>query len=217
MPPKTSVGAATPKTAAQTITLVVNEDVLGTLDSAFPEIGGAKAAQGLAEMMFGEIVGLFAGKKRYLSLSHQYIEWIQEIHEALLPAEEYTYDRLFNRFQFPPGTAAYMARVLRGRQNTDLNGRAVTGLRAKLADALATYKANDRPGAGRVSIRLTLREYAILIATIDKLLERDAKAAIESPQPESGRGSKMFVGLAIDARQLPSIIDGIDQQYPNVK
>ena len=57
------------------------------IQSAFPETNVADTALKLVELMADEFFMLISGNKRYLSLSHQYIEWVQKIYEEEREAE----------------------------------------------------------------------------------------------------------------------------------
>jgi len=72
------------------VTVNIDGERVAVLQKAFPQQKLEDAAIRLATIATNELIDLLAGKKRYLSLSHQYIEWVQQIYEALLPEEEYT-------------------------------------------------------------------------------------------------------------------------------
>src|SRR5947209_8764524 len=155
------------------ITLTIDGDRAATVRRAFPERPEDEAGLKVATIATNELIDLLAGKKRYLSLSHQYIEWVQQIYEALLPDDEFTYRRIFDGFNFPPGAAGYIARVLRARQNTPLNTKAKNGLSTKCTKESDDYdklSATDKPGARLRSLRLTAREYDLLQMAVDRLL-----------------------------------------------
>jgi hypothetical protein len=171
-----------PKTPATSLDLSITLDParVETLQAAFPELDVADTAKKLALIATTELLDMLAGKRRYLSLSHQYIEWIQQIYETLLPGEEFTYRRLYDRFRFPPGPAAYIARVLRDRQSTSLFDKAKAELGKKLKAELALWQkvpTGERSAASLRSLTLTAREYDLLQAVVDKLL--NAAVAIE--------------------------------------
>jgi hypothetical protein len=147
----------------KTITVVIEEAQLADLQHAFPELEAGECAARVATFATAEMIALFAGKKRYLSLSHQYIEWLEKMNAELLPEVEFTPRRLMNQFYFPPGSASYISRVLRDRQNVVIMGRTWTTLLKKFKDVKKLHDdtpQNQRGGVGNLwSITLTKREY----------------------------------------------------------
>ncbi len=142
---------------------------------------------------------LLAGKKRYLSLSHQYIEWIQQIYETLLPGEEFTYRRIYDKFNFPPGAAAYISRVLRDRQNTVLHEKAKEGLTKKFGNEITAYEripAEDQPRHKMRSIKLTVREFDLLQGIVDQLMGMEK--VIEYPLVTSRSKEIVVVSYDVD-------------------
>ena len=122
------------------ITFTIDQDRATKLQKSFPEFDGVQElAPIVAQLITNELIDLLAGQKRYMSLSHQYAEWLQQLYEAVLPDEEYTYERIYNEFNFPPGTAQYLARVLRHRQNTTLHDTAKSRLQDKVTTEIQAY------------------------------------------------------------------------------
>ncbi len=186
------------------VTVNIDGERVAVLQKAFPQQKLEDAANRLATIATNELIDLLAGKKRYLSLSHQYIEWVQQIYEALLPEEEYTYRKIFDDFNFPPGAAGYIARVLRGRQNTSLSSRAKNGLSTKCVKEIDAYDklpAPEKPSSKMRSLRLTAREYDLLQMVVDKLLL--AGEAIDPPATTSR--TKEFVSASWNVDNLKRI------------
>ena len=70
------------------VTFVLENSQVVKLQNSFPEIDNIQElATTLAQLMTNEFIDLLAGEKRYLSLSHQYIEWLQIVYEAILPED----------------------------------------------------------------------------------------------------------------------------------
>src|SRR5688572_13544930 len=91
------------------ITLTIDPDRAAIVRRAFSDQKDpADVAAKIAQLATDELIDLIGGRKRYISLSHQYIEWLQALYAAVLPGEEYTYRRLLDKFNFPPGTASYV-------------------------------------------------------------------------------------------------------------
>jgi hypothetical protein len=161
------------------ITINIAGDRVATLRRAFSDLGDIQnVAQQVGELATNEFIDLLAGRKRYISLSHQYIEWLQQLYEVILPNEEYTYRRLLDKFNFPPGTAAYVARVLRQRQTTKLHEKAKEGLRVKLDREIKAFAKLDPRDPSIVSqkqrsLRLTAREHDLLHTLVDYLMGQE--------------------------------------------
>lgn len=195
--PAKNTGTTEAENDQLSITISLSKKRVDGLQRAFPESADIKElATTIASLMTNEFIDLLAGEKRYISLSHQYIEWIQQLYEAVLPDEEYTYRRLYDRFNFPPGAAAYIARVLRQRQNTVLHTRAITGLKQKFEKEIEDYKKippKDQTPTRKIrSLKLTAREYDLLIMVDDQLVARNVD--IGYPQV-TARPSREFVVL----------------------
>jgi len=157
------------------ITLTIDPDRADILRRAFSDQKDPDVAAKIAQLATNEFIDLIGGRKRYISLSHQYIEWLQELYATVMPGEEYTYRRLLDKFNFPPGTASYVSRVLRQRQNTTLHQRAKEGLTTKLRKEISDYEALPKNDPSRISkkqasIKLTVREHDLLQSAIDQLL-----------------------------------------------
>jgi hypothetical protein len=191
------------------VSFEIDKNRANALQKAFPEHENIQElATTVAQIITNELIDLLAGQRRYLSLSHQYIEWIQQLYEALLPNEEYTYERLYDKFNFPPGTATYMARVLRARQNTTLHTRALTGLKDKLSKELQKYEEqkDPQPGQKMRSVRLTAREYDILKMVVGRLFSREL--LFELPFVTSR--SKEIVIISYDVDSIRAILPELD-------
>lgn len=184
-------------------------DQVRKLRSSFPYCEDiSEVATILADLMTNELIDLLAGEKRYMSLSHQYVEWLEQLYEAVLPGEEYTYERIYNRFNFPPGSAQYLARVLRDRQSSVLHEKAKSELLEKLSEKLDRYNElppEDRPGAKRPDLQLTRREFDLLQTAAQQLLK--SREVSESPKVTSRLKDIVVVTYHIDCieKVLPEV------------
>jgi hypothetical protein len=75
------------------------------------------------------------------------IEMVQALYEALLPDELPSADRLFNKFNLPPGQAAYIARVLTEKEVPRWRSVALRELRATVEDLVQQRKDVKGPDA----------------------------------------------------------------------
>jgi hypothetical protein len=155
---------------------------------AFPELDPLVAAPALAYFAVSEVISLFAGRKRYLSLSHQYVEWLEQLNVKLLPEVEFTAGRLMNQLSLPPGSAGYIARVLRDRQNVELMKRGWSGLLAAFQAAKGDHDEHAPKGTvgSFLSITLTKREYRLLMLVLD---------ALEAEQLKKSRTQRVSINL----------------------
>lgn len=192
------------------VSFTVEKGQVTKLQRSFPESEDIQeVATKLAQLMLYELIGLFAGEKRYLSLSHQYVEWLQEIYAEILPEEEYTYEWLYNEFNFPPGTAQYLARVLRDRQNVTLHGRAKARLQKILSKEIEEHNsmpADMQAKAKLRSVRMSAREYDLLILAVDRLFANGKD--IEYPKVTSR--TRQLVGISMHVDYLKSVLSEIE-------
>jgi len=168
--------------AGKKITISIDEAQLADLQHAFPELAADRCAAGIANFAMAEMISLLAGKKRYLSLSHQYIEWLEKLNADLLPEVEFTPRRLMNQFNFPPGSASYISRVLRDRQNVVIMARSWKSLVNKFEEVKKSHdllpQNQRRDESGKLwSITLTKRENRLL----DILLEEFEASELAKP------------------------------------
>jgi hypothetical protein len=194
------------------ITITLDKKRVVVLRRAFPESADLnQVATTIAGLITNEFIDLLAGEKRYISLSHQYIEWIQQLYEAVLPDEEYTYRRLYDRFNFPPGAAAYIARVLRQRQSTTLHARAIAGLKTKFKkemDAYAKIPPKEQSPTRKLrSLRLTAREYDLLLMVDDQLMGK----SIDIGYPQVTSRGKEFVVVTYNIDYMEIALPEIDK------
>jgi hypothetical protein len=165
------------------IEVTLDKNQIEELQHAFPEQTDLQeTASKIAWIATSELLGLLSGKKRYLSLSHQYIEWVQNIYELILPEEEYSYRRLYNNFNFPPGTASYISRILRERQNTTVYNKAKNELKRKLLAIVTEYdsltSAEEKMKKKESFVKLTTNEFSLLGSVIDQIIREDVDVGI---------------------------------------
>ena len=195
------------------ITLTIDPDRADIVRRAFSDQKDpADVAAKIAQLATDEFIDLIGGRKRYISLSHQYIEWLQALYAAVLPGEEYTYRRLLDKFNFPPGTASYVSRVLRQRQNTTLHQRAKDGLAKKLRSEVENYDGLPKNDPERVarkqpSIQLTVREHDLLQSAIDQLLTR---GGINIAYPQVTFRGREFVIATYNVDHMRTVLPEID-------
>ena len=199
------------------IELEFSDQQLKDFQVVFPELDPEIAAKAVASHATSEMLELFSGRKRYLSLSHQYIEWLESLNADLLPQTEFSPARLMNCFHFPPGSAAYISRVLRDRQNTVLVQQATQGLLNKLQEVESqhgAYLSNGKNSLTNHSIVLAKREYHQLKVLLD---EWEAKQLELSPEernpinyPKVSENRMNFVKVHCTLSEVRKILAAIE-------
>ncbi len=157
---------------SKSVQFAIKDSQIADLKRAFPELDADACARDISIFATTEMIDLLAGRKRYMSLSHQYVEWLEQLNAELLPDVEFTPTRLMNQFNFPPGTASYIARILRDRQNVTLMNRGWETLLTKLKSVKSEHdglEVKDKGEAGKLwSITVTKREYRQLEILLDE-------------------------------------------------
>lgn len=176
------------------IEIEVNDKYLNNIKNMFPEYDSQEEVLiKLCEFSLIELIELFSGNRRYLSLSHQYIEWLEKIYEALLPDEEITKNRLQNYFNFPPGTSQYMERVLRDKSNTSIHKKSIEKLHVILKDEILKFNANPSIISNlRENIKITYRQEKFICDLIDEYFAQENKT-IDYPKITSTPSRKFKI------------------------
>jgi hypothetical protein len=199
---------------AKNIQFPIEDSQIQDLEHAFPELDSDECARAIAIFATTQIIDLLAGRKRYMSLSHQYADWLEELNAKLLPDVEFTPRRLMNQLNFPPGTAAYIARILRDRQNTTLMTRTWRTLLARLKKVKAEHDQlpeNKRGGVSNLwSVTLTKREYRQLEMLLDEWEAEQIEKAPEERQsinlPEISENRMDFIKIKYKMTEIEKII-----------
>ena len=196
------------------ITISLDKDQEEILKRAFPDHGDIQnVANQLVDFSATELIGLLAGEKRYLSLSHQYIEWIAEIFNRVIPDAEITNNYLVNNFQFPPGSAQYMSRVLRDRQNSKIHEVSIRSLLDVLKKTIDDFEALDPDSKKRkqdLSIRVSKRQFTIINQYIEEFYSKN-DANIIPPKITSTTSQYYFITWNI--RQVNSFYDLFEEVH----
>jgi hypothetical protein len=203
----------------KTIQITLEDTQIADLQRAFPELDPVTCTREIARFATIEMIGLLAGKKRYTSLSHQYVDWLEQLNANLLPNVEFTPRRVMNQFNFPPGTASYIARVLRDRQNVRLMERAWKSLLATFKEIKTDHDAKppkERGGPGQLSVTLTRREYRQLLMLLD---EWEAEQLKKKPAdrksinvPEKSEDRLDYIKIKYKITEIESIIGLLAQK-----
>jgi hypothetical protein len=198
----------------KSIQIMLEDTQIADLQRAFPELDPIACAREIARFAAKEMIDLLAGKKRYTSLSHQYVDWLEQLNANLLPNAEFTPRRVMNQFNFPPGTASYIARVLRDRQNVTLMTRAWETLLASFKAVKADNDAkpvNQRAGPGvLLSITLTKREHRQLVMLLDEweaeqLKKTSGRTTINLPAVSENRLD--YIKILYTITEIERVID----------
>lgn len=117
------------------ISMNLTDGQIAILERAFAssDLKNEALAQVSLSLAFDNWLNWLAGKKRYNSLTEQYIDWFEQIYDHLLPETEApSVERLFNSFNVPYGQAQYIARVLNNRDTARWRDYARKELKAQL-------------------------------------------------------------------------------------
>jgi hypothetical protein len=197
----------------KTISLTLNEEQADSLQSSFG--GGAKVlTDGQFETIFRLAVeswiDLFAGTKRYRSLTEQYLEWLDSLYTEVLTEEEPSERRLFSQCHFPYGQAQYLARILREQQMGTWRRKALQTLKQLLSDRLKEAKEwiNDSRGDERMVFQMSKGCRVELYTIMDSLLEANTKG-ISPVRPEGTIGS--FVALSLVASNVETVLNEVEK------
>ncbi len=135
-------------------------------------------------------------KKRYRSLTDQYIDWVEQIYTDLLPQEEApSTERIYNSLNMPYGQASYIARVLSSKTlvhwRTIAKKELLDVLQDKAKAARKYIKENAAAQGINVEISLTAYHELIRVCSARRRLDR----SYVLPQPGNKSGDYRFVSV----------------------
>lgn len=164
----------------------------------------------IARLALDSWVDLFSGRKRYRSLTEQYLEWLESVYTEVLTEEEPGERRLFSQCHFPYGQAQYLARILREQQIGTWRKKALRRLRQALSDRVKDAKdwVKDSRGEERMVFQMSKGCRVELYAIMDSLLEADTKG-ISPVRPEGTMGS--FVALSLVASNVETVLNEVEK------
>lgn len=199
-----------PKTA---ISLTLSTEQANSLQSSFGSSTKPLTDAQLeiiARLALDSWVNLFSGRKRYRSLTEQYLEWLDSIYTEVLTEEEPGERRLFSQCHFPYGQAQYLARILREQQIGTWRKKALRTLRQVLSDRVKEAKewVKDSRGEERMVFQMSKGCRVELHAIMDSLLEADTKG-ISPVRPEGTMGS--FVALSLVASNVETVLNEVEK------
>jgi hypothetical protein len=199
-----------PKTA---ISLTLSTEQTNSLQSSF----GSRTKpltdaqlEIIARLALDSWVDLFAGRKRYRSLTEQYLEWLESIYAHVLTEEEPRERRLFSQCHFPYGQAQYLARILREQQMGMWRKQALTTLSQVLSERVQEAKVwikNER-GEERMFFSMSKGCRVELFLIMDSLLEAKTKG-IGPIRTEGTMGS--FVTLSLIASNVETVLNEVEK------
>jgi hypothetical protein len=199
-----------PKTA---ISLTLSTEQANSLQSSFGSntkpLTDAQL-ESIARLALDSWVDLFSGRKRYRSLTEQYLEWLESVYTEVLTEEEPRERRLFSQCHFPYGQAQYLARILREQQIGTWRKKALTTLRQLLSDRLKDAKdwIKDSRGVERMVFQMSKGCRVELHTIMDSLLEANTKG-ISPVRPEGTMGS--FVALSLVASNVETVLNEVER------
>ncbi len=199
--------------AMKTISVSLSETQVNSLMASFASSGAGPSDAQLATIVNLAVdswVELFAGRKRYRSLTEQYIEWLGDIYDQVLTTEEPNESRLFSQFGFPYGQAQYFARILRNQRLGTWRKKALQRLRQVLSGGLnEAQKAvkQDRPEE-RMEFQMSKGSRLELTAILSTLLDADTPGIL--PVRDVGTVGN-YITISIAASNVGMVLKEIDK------
>jgi len=174
------------------VKVTLDDAQLALLNEAF-DLGGKaapeKAAdyQAFCKLVVALMTDWIAGKTRYRSLTESNIDIVQKLYEALLPDEPPSAQRLFNKFNLPPGQAAYIARVLSEKDQPKWRALALSELRMAVNQKFDETKDVSNTRDQEIQFEISKGASAQLKTVANDIKKTDG-AAFEMPAYESAFG-----------------------------
>lgn len=146
-----------------------------------------------------EMVQWMSGGTRYLSLTDQHLNWLEELLILFYPEETPSTDRLFNDFSVPYGRAAYISRVLVEKQHSSWRKKGQKMLRAALQrqNEDAVQLVNDGDPLKRLSVSIDKVSHRELRVLVSEIIQQDD--ALPPPVNKHSFGDQRTV-------EIPSIL-----------
>jgi hypothetical protein len=199
--------------ANKTISLTLSEAQVNSLMASFASSGtelNDAQIRTIVNLAVDSWVELFAGRKRYRSLTEQYLDWLGDIYDQVLTAEEPNETRLFSQFGFPYGQAQYFARILRNQRLGTWRKKALERLKQVLSADLK--KAQDavqkkRPKE-RMEFQMSKASRVELTAILSGLLEANTTGII--PIKSEGTVGD-YITVSIAASNVEMVLKEIDK------
>src|SRR5262249_23340256 len=159
----------------------------------------------LARLALDSWIDLFSGRKRYRSLTEQYLDWLDQIYSSVLKDEEPGERRLFSQFHFPYGQTQYLSRILRRQRLRALRRTALESLKRKLEPRLDEAKKWTKEGRGDERMVFTISKGAR--AELDGILSTLSEANVAGIAPIKTEGNiGSHVSVSIAASNVPLLL-----------
>jgi hypothetical protein len=199
--------------AKKTISLTLNEAQVDSLMASFASAGTELSDAQLAAIVNLAVdswVELFAGRKRYRSLTEQYIEWLGDIYDQVLTSEEPNEGRLFSQFGFPYGQAQYFARILRNQRLGTWRKKALERLKQVLSAGLkeAQKAVQQKRPDERMEFQMSKGSRLELTAILSTLLDANTPGII--PIRDVGTVGN-YITVSIAASNVEMVLKEIDK------
>jgi hypothetical protein len=156
-------------------------------------------------------IDLVTGRRRYRSLTEQYLDWLSQLYSSILQDEEPSEARLFTQLNFPYGQSQYLARVLRDQHPGPWRVKALAAVRKALllrkVDASQWVK--EGRGEDMISMNISKAGRVELGLLLGRLSERNVQG-VSPIQTKGTMGSSVAVLLpASNVELLLSELDKI--------
>ncbi len=158
----------------------------------------------LLPMMADAWIDWVSGARRYRSQTEQYVDWVEQLYNQVLPLDEPpSADRLFNSFNIPFGQAQYIARVLNNRSQVHWRESALTKLKEMLSEKKVEAENMLAHEAGDQTIELLLYRpsFQELEFAIEELFRADS-STVDIPKITSTHN---LYAVRVTARTLIAV------------
>jgi len=155
-----------------------------------------EALQRFAVLAVTALTDWVTGKKRYRTLTEQYIDWVEQVYVELLPQDEApSTDRIYNSLNMPHGQASYIARVLAAKTLVHWRQLATAELRTALQAVEKDARGYIKEGDQSQAISLQVGQVALneLTRVCSERWRRDRSYMM--PQTAGGTGDCRFVSV----------------------
>ena len=157
-------------------------------------------------------VDLVLGRKRYRSLTEQYIVWLEQLYSEVFSDEEPGDPRIRGRLSFPDGQATYLSRMLRDRQQLSWRRRALQELYTRLHNDLANPKVQEalRKSAETTERNIQLTKGQLVeLKEIVNLLARSS-TPLRRIKIEPTLGDVVYITMYV--QDLKLIVDALERR-----
>jgi hypothetical protein len=197
----------------KTISLNLSAEQADSLQASFAgatNVLSDEQFETIARLAVGSWIDLFGGRKRYRSLTEQYLEWLDELYSTVLKDEEPGERRIFGQLHFPFGQAQYLSRILRDQHLGAWRRKAFESLKSLFEGRLDEAKKWAKDGRGEERMVFTVSKGARV--EMDGILGTLSEANTPRVSPIRTEGSMgTHVSVSIVASNIPLLLNEVNK------